>query len=168
MKKIIYLFAILILLGAYACKTNEANYRDAYEKAKEKKTETVDSLPTAMLRQSDLPRLMKIGNDSVPVRTFPITRKIDAGSEDGIKKFCVVVGKFRQIFNASSMSKRLAEDGYTYACVVHDRDNYYYVIASSTDIPTEVTPQLDRVRNDKSIVLHSPFPYILRPAHLAR
>ena len=40
MKKIIYLFAFLILLGAYACKTNEANYLDDYEKAIDMNNET--------------------------------------------------------------------------------------------------------------------------------
>ncbi len=168
MKKILIIISVALLMGAYACKTNEANYRDAYMKAKEKQTETGDSLTTAMLRQSDQPRMMKIGTDSVPVRTFAITRTVDAGSAEGIKKYCIVTGKFRQIFNATSMSKRLAESGYPEACVIHDRQNYYYVIACATDVATEVAPLLQRVAQDKSIVLQPPFPYVLRPAHLVR
>lgn len=168
MRKLIFIFATLLVLGAYSCRTNEANYRAAYEKAREKQTETGDSLTTAMLRNSDLPRMTRVGNDSVPLRTFAIGSKIDAGSDDGVARYCVVVGRFRQIFNASQMCKRLADDGYPQACVVHDRQNYYYVIAGSTSVPTEVLPLLNRISGDKSLVLNAPYPYILRPAHLAR
>ena len=168
MKKLLFIIAAALLLGAYACKTNEANYRDAYEKAKEKQTDTGDSLTTAMLRQSDQPKMTLIGGDTLPARTFAIAAKVDAGSEEGVKKYCVVVGKFRQIFNASSMCSRLQETGYPDACVVHDRQKYYFVIASSTNVAAEVALLMQAVIADKSIVLQQPFPYILRPAHLVR
>lgn len=172
MKKIIYLLSGLTLLTVASCRTTEANYRSAYEKAREKQTETGDSLTTAMLRKSQDPQTLTFTeNDkqvALPVLTVPVTRKVDAGSQDGLQRYCVCVGKFKQIFNAKSMCERLESAGYPVACVTHDRQNYYYVVATSSNSPSEALQLLNKVNSDKSLSLHTPFPYILRPAHLIR
>lgn len=172
MKRLHYLIlAIAVLtISMGACKTNEANYRDAYEKAMAKQTDTGDSLTTAQLRQSQNPRMQLIAGspDTLPVMTFAITKKADAGSDEGVKKFCIVVGRFKQIFNARSMCERLATSGYPDACVVHDRMNYYYVIATSTNQPEQIKSLLNKCAKDSTLVLRPPFPYVLRPAHLVR
>lgn len=172
MKKIFFILGILALLGAVSCKTTEANYRAAYEKVMEKQTETGDSLTTAMLRKSQEPSTITFNENGkqypLPVLTVPVNRKVDAGQQDGLRLYCVTVGRFKQVFNAKSMCERLVGDGYAEACVVHDRQNYYYVVASSAASPAAATEQLEAVRADKRLSLRAPFPYILRPAHLVR
>lgn len=166
MKKIIFSAAVaLLLLGA--CKTNENNYRDAYLKAKDKQTETGDSLTTAALRQSDLPKDMTIDGVTLPVMTFPVTlAEKQTGAE--MRRYFVVVGRFRQIFNARSMSERLATEGYAESFVLRNRKEEYFVVAAAANTPQEAHEILTRLRADKNVVLRAPYPYVLRPAHLVR
>ena len=172
MKKSVYLMVAMIMCGMISCKTTEANYRAAYEKAREKQTETGDSLTTAMLRKSQDPQTMTFNeNDkhyALPVLTIPVVRTVDAGAQDGLRRYCVCVGRFKQVFNAKSMCERLMADGYSEACVVHDRQNNYYVLAASSDSPSEASELLIKVNGDKNLSLREPYPYILRPSHLVR
>ncbi|MCM1293136.1 MAG: hypothetical protein NC230_06130 [Bacteroides sp.] len=168
MKKLMILLSAMTLFTMFGCRTNESNYRQAYEKAREKATETGDSATTAMLRQSQLPTMMTIRNVELPVMTIPISSKIDAGCSDCMKKYCIVVARFKQLFNSKSMCERLITDGYTDAFVVHDRQANYYVIAMSTENPTEAAEMLKQISSDSRISLRSPYPFVLRPAHLVR
>ncbi len=167
MKKVLFIIAIAFLT-VIGCKPTEENYRAAYEKAREKQSETGDSLTTAQFRQSQQPRLMSVGADTLPVMTFYIGRDADFGNKDSIRKYCVVVGRFKQVFNARSMAERLVAGGFNEAFVVHDAQGYYYVACNSTDLPDEAGRLLEKVKKDGSVVLHPPYPYILRPGHLVR
>lgn len=170
MNRLLYFVILLAVLAITlnACKTTEANYRDAYEKAMAKQTDTGDSLTTSQLRQAQSPRLQMIAGDTLPVMTFAISKNVDGGSSEGIKKYCIVVGRFKQVFNARSMCERLAASGYPEACVVHDSMNYYFVIATSTNNPVEVKTMHSRCTEDSALVLRDPYPYVLRPTHLIR
>lgn len=169
MKKLLLMLAVAVVALA-GCKTNEANYRAAYEKAKEKRTETGDSTITAKLRNELTPKDMAFEGVTLPVRTEPlraIAPENDAPVPE-LKRYCVVVAQFRQMFNARSMRTRLAEAGYEGAIVVSNRQNDFYVCAATTAVPAEAAEVLSRLRQDKSIVFHEPFPYVLRPAQLVR
>lgn len=172
MKKIAYLLVITAAIGICSCRTTEANYRAAYEAAREKQTETGDSLTTAMLRQSQEPQMMSFNENgkryTFGVLTMPVAKKVDAGNAEGLRRFSVCVGRFKQVFNAKSLCERLVADGYAEACVVHDRQNYYYVIATSTTSPAQAQELLDQVKSDKRLSFQKSFPYILRPSHLVR
>mgnify|MGYP001027885617 CR=1 FL=1 len=155
------------LLGA--CKTNEANYRAAYEQAKDKNTDTGDSLSTQGLRDFNRPKAMVIGGDTLMVRTERVVVSKDAGvAEAALKKYCVVVAQFRQIFNARSMCQRLIDGGYPGAFVVNNREGQYYVVASATDSSSEAAAMIRDITADKSVVLREPYPYVLRPGQLVR
>lgn len=164
---LIILLATVILTG---CKTSEKNYRAAYEVAKQKMNESaVDSTVLARISQAELPKETVVDGDTLPMRTFPIGYAKDGGaSKEVVKRYNVVVGQFRQIFNAKAMRERLVSSGYPGAFVLNDRDQNYYVVAASCSTPAEAGQQLERVRKDNSISLKAPLPWILRPAHLAR
>ena len=83
-------------------------------------------------------------------------------------RYGVVVGKFKQIFNARSMRERLAANGYPEAIVVYNGSQEYFVVACSTSVPAEAATLLDKVRADTSLTLRDPYPYILRPAMYIR
>ncbi len=169
MKKLI--LALLIIASVMtACKTTEANYRAAYEIAKEKHTETGDSLTTQQLRNSLQPRAMAIGSDTLMVRTETVitVANVDKGTSPTLKKYCVVVAKFRQIFNARSMRQRLADNGYSEAVVLRNNQSDYYVAAGVFDASSDATALIERLKSDKSVVLRAPYPYTLRPTQLHR
>lgn len=169
MKKLLLMLAAVIVALA-GCKTNEANYRAAYEKAKEKRTETGDSTITSKLRSELTPKDMVIDGVTLPVRTEPL-RAISPEKDAPVpvlKRYCVVVAQFRQMFNARSLRTRLAESGYEGAVVVANRQDDYYVCAATTAVPAEAAEVLRRLGEEKSIAIHEPFPYVLRPAQLVR
>lgn len=168
MKKILIIMSVVMLITS-ACKTNENNYRAAYEKAKERRTETGDSATTAAFRDSQMPKEMTFDGVTLPVMTFPATIYKEKGVEaPQMYRYCVVTGRFRQIFNASSMCERLRGFGYDGAFVLQDRDKNYYVVAGTTAEPAEASALIERLKKDESVVVRSPFPYVVRPAHLVR
>lgn len=169
MKKIILLAATaFILLGMWSCKTTEANYRAAYRIAKEKQLDGGDSTVTAGLKSELIPRNMRIDGVTLPVRTEPvITSKGGGADASSLQLYNVAVASFKQFFNAQSMRKRLADLGYS-SFVVQNRNVTYYVVAASTRSVDEAALLLEKVKGEKQIVLHAPFPYILRAGQLIR
>lgn len=165
--KIATVFLMVYLLAA--CKTTEENYRAAYEKAKEKQTENYDSLTNVALKTSQEPRMMKIEGVALPVLTIPV-RVVKSPTDDfsELRKYCVAVGKFKQIFNARSMCTRLKENGFAQPQVVVDRLGDNYVICGSSNSPVEASEILESAKSTDAIVPKAPFPYILRPAQLVR
>lgn len=154
--------------GMYSCKTTEANYRAAYQIAKDKQTDGGDSLVTAGLRNEQLPRTMTFDSIQLPVRTEPVIVTPDRGFDAShLKVYNVVAAQFKQLFNANSFCGRLREDGFD-AFLVHNRDRTYYVVTLSTRSPREVAEGLARLRATDAVRLQAPFPYVLRAAQLVR
>lgn len=169
MKRIVYILAGFLVLFIVGCSTTEANYRAAYEKAKEKQLDTGDSITTQALKNEATPKNMRFGEITLPVRTEPIgITKDGGGKNEYLCLYNVVAGSFRQKFNAVSMAQRLADDGYDMAFVVHNRMGIYYVVAGSVSTPAAALQLLDSVRADGRMLLKPPFPYVLRAAHLVR
>lgn len=170
MRKLFYAAAVLSLaVMMMACKTTEANYKAAYEIAKNKATDTGDSLTTCLLSDASRPKMMVISGDSLPVLTELVAiTKDDAPEGIHLHKYCVVSGRFAQIFNARQMRNRMVACGYSDAFLAHNRMNNYFVVVSATDNPSEAREVLDRLKSDTSIVLRPPFPYVLRPAQFVR
>lgn len=170
MKRILYPICALLLASFFACKTTEANYRSAYEAAKQKQL-TGDSLIDQGLLDQQRPKPMVFGADTLPTRTEYIGYTKNGGADTNrnvVKRYCIVVGKFKQTFNARSMRERLMAHGYHKALVLHNNMKDYYVIANTTPDPHMARLMLDSVLADTSLVLKAPFPYVLRPGHLVR
>ena len=159
------------LLSVSSCKTNENNYRQAYETAVAKNREAsgVDSTIYARIRNSARTSDLVVGSDSLPMRTEYVGYTENGGaSREMLKRYNVVVGQFKQVFNAREMRARLQANGYPEAFIIHTREPLYYVCTATCQSTEEAAAAFDKARNDKSIVLRPPVPFILRPAHLAR
>lgn len=170
MKKLLPPIAVMLLLCIGACKPTEANYRSAYEVARQKQL-TGDSLIDHGLLDQQRPKPMMFGTDTLPVRTEFIGYTKDGGADSDksvVKRYCIVVGKFKQTFNARSMRQRLIEHGYPHALVLHNNLKDYYVIANTSADPHIARLMLDSVKADTLFTLKPPYPYVLRPGHLAR
>ncbi|MCM1349545.1 MAG: hypothetical protein NC338_09055 [Firmicutes bacterium] len=170
MKKLVYAAIIAIIATMVACKPTEANYRSAYESAKQKQL-TGDSLIDQGLIDQQRPKPLIVGADTLPVRTEYIGYTKGGGADSDrsvVKRYCVVVGKFKQTFNARSMRQRLIDQGYDNALVLHNSLKDYYVIANTTPNAHTARLMLDSVLADTTLRLKAPYPYILRPGHLVR
>ncbi len=163
--------ALTATLLTVSCKTSESNYRQAYETAVAKNREAsgVDSTIYARIRNSAQTSDLIAGSDTLPMRTEYVGYTENGGaSREMLKRYSVVVGQFKQKFNAREMRARLQANGYPDAFIIHTREPLYYVCTATCQTPQEAATALEKVKTDKSIVLRSPLPFILRPAHLAR
>lgn len=175
--KNIRLIVVLAVVAAFGlssltgCKTTEANYRQAYQTAVAQREESagIDSTIYARIRNSATTSSLIVDGDSLPVRTEYIGFTDGGGMDkERMKKYNVVVGQFKQVFNARQMRERLKAAGYGDAFIVHTREPLYYVAVSTSDSPEDIISEWKRVTSDKSIVLRAPMPFVLQPAHLAR
>lgn len=164
-KIVLLMFAVgLTGSGLFGCKTSEKNYREAYEKVMQKRNEGVDSAQAAAIELENSVPVSDAGDGvKLPMRSeFVMITPDGGGMRESLKVFSVVVGVFRQKFNAVSMRERLVENGYPGAFVVNTSGKEYFVIASSTDSASDAREMLDKVSADSSMVLRSPLPWVLR------
>lgn len=155
------------LLCLAACKPTEANYRAAYERAAVGRSDQADSTIYTKIRREFVPGQLTYGG-----RTFPTGSQFVAAAEGGgginesIKRYCVVAGQFKQIFNAKSMRERLVDAGYPGAFVAQTGEPYYFVVAGSSH---EIKPAIeifDQLQADTALHLREPAPFILLPAQI--
>ena len=167
-------YSILLIAGAMAalslgsCKPTETNYRQAYEAAAEQRREStgLDSTIYGRIRNSAVTSWLVVNGDSLPMRKEYIGYTDGGGSSrDNVKRYNVVVGQFRQVFNAKQMRQRLIDNGYDSAMIVHTREPLYYVVTSTASTPAATLEAWRKVNADKNLVLKSPLPFILSPAH---
>ena len=122
--------AAAVALMAGGCKTTEANYRSAYEKALEKRNEglSADEI-AAFAREEAIPRTVFRG-DSIPLRGAYV-KCVDGGVGGQVLPYSVAVATFRQKFNAESVFKRLQAAGFSRAALLIDKDEHYLVVATT-------------------------------------
>lgn len=158
-----FLFILLASLLVVACKTSEANYRGAYEKAiAARDSDEVDSSIYGGEQRKLHQTIVISGNDTVPVSIKPVSVLSEDGSQPiEMKAYSVVVGQFKQKFNAQSLCKRWRENGYPDAFVVQTAEPFYYIIAVTA--PTAISAQklLDQLSKNPPIVIREPAPFIL-------
>lgn len=169
-KPILILVAAL-LLGTCGCKTNEKNYKKAYDAAKAHAQERtgLDETIYAKVRKEAKQATLIVEGDSIPMQAEVIGYTLDGGmSQEGLQKYNVVVGRYKQLFNAQEMRRRLKEGHHPETFIIHTREPLYYVITKTTPSTIEARDEYHQVQADSSIVMRPPLPFILVPAHKAR
>lgn len=155
--------AVALTVGMGSCRTTEANYRAAYDKAMAGR----DSLDVegeiygSFRRQLNAAEIIA-GTDTIQVKV----QHVKVMEEDGtgpaeLRAYCVVAGQFKQRFNAMSLRDRLIGDGYAGAFVVETAEPYYYVVASAHDSAKEAADALAGIKEAAPIVMREPVPFIL-------
>ena len=163
--------ALAALLALGACKPNESAYKSAYESAIAKRDAEGGGEGTVYNRYREMakPSEIALGNDTLPVITEFIGFTENGGaSRETTGRYNVVVGRFKQGFNARQMRERLQANGYPEAFILHTREPLYYVATATCSTAQEALEQLRRVDADSSLVLRAPLPFVLQPAHMAR
>ena len=77
-------------------------------------------------------------------------------------RYNVIVATFKQKFNAMSVLDRLRDSGYDDGRLLIDRDQTYYVAASTTDTLARAVETLRQLQKSSPVAMKSPCPYILR------
>ncbi len=151
-----------------ACKTTEANYRAAYEKAVAGR-DSADALENTIYgrerRQVGFSYVATAQGDTVGVKK-QLVRITEGGGgiRENLKPYCVVVGQFKQKFNAVSMRDRLAieQGAMPGAFVVETAEPYYYVVGASFGSLADATACLRRYTDEQVLPFRSPLPFILQ------
>lgn len=168
LRYLISLISATIVLGIFSgCKTNEANYRAAYEAAKQKQEEDsgVSGTIYDRIRQESINSRLIVDGDSIPMSTVNVRLTANCQPETPLEQYGVAVAQFKQLFNAKAMMNRLRENGYSGAAIVENAEPLYYVIAASSANADSIPELYHKILNDKKIVTKSPFPWVLKPAH---
>lgn len=154
-----------VLLAFSSCKTTEANYRAAYETARQSQYTGIDSTVYAKIRQEAVPSTVTVGGDSIHMKTeFVIATGTKGQPTQQVMRYGVVTGQFKQVFNARAMLKRLTDHGYTGAYIVETREPLFYVIAKGSNDLDQAVKDLKEVGADKNIGLRAPMPWLLQSA----
>lgn len=156
---------MVAILFATSCKTNENNYRAAYEVAKERAKDGVDDETYARMQSESMPQKTVVNGHSMRVINVAVAVvKSDDNVTKNMNKYNVVVAKFRQLFNAKAMCGRLDEKGYN-PIILKDAEQSFYVVAASVENSDEASAILNKIAEDKSIVLKDPYPCVLVPTN---
>lgn len=168
MKPLFYsalILAAAALMGLSSCKTSEENYRQAYEKAIEGRNaeNALDSTIYGKARREIQRATAKAsdGSDIEVRRQLVKVTKDGGGIRENLHRYCVVVGQFKQHFNASSLRNRLVDAGYPGAFLVETSEPYYYVVLGSYDTISPAISSLEEFKGKNVIAMRSPLPFIL-------
>lgn len=158
-------FIILLLATVVSCKTSEANYRAAYERtvaSREEDDKELNTIYGGASRQPSQSYMMN-GTDTVNIFVKRVSPLVGEGDEKPeMKQLMLVVGQFKQKFNAQSLRDRVAANGYPGAFVVQTGEPYYYIVAETYDNIAQAAEALDKVRKKAPVVMKDPVPFILR------
>lgn len=168
MKIRLFIVSAIALFLFAACKTNEVNYRAAYEIAKQKSMDGVDAETYEKMQRESMPTKVVADGDTLRMMRASVNVAKYEGNEGvALKRYNVVVAQFKQIFNAKAMMGRLNNQGYN-AIVLQNPDPSYFVVAGSVDSKEEAVELMKVLTKDKSIVLRDPYPCILEPLLLVK
>ena len=160
------IIVLLSILTNTSCGTNEENYKNAYEKAKEHKTDTLGSTIYTRVREMSREENVMLGDELVKVTVEYVSAAKDAGfTNTQLKKYNVVVGQFKQIFHAKSMRNRMAAGGYEESIIVATSEPLYYVVALSSQSLSEVKNIADSIGLKSPVILKDGFPWLLRASN---
>ncbi len=157
---LVLLFVAAAVAGMTSCKSNEANYRAAYDRTVERQREMegVDEATFARIEAERTANTAVVGGDSVRMVVNRVNI-VDAATAD-LKPYGVVVGEYKQLFNARSFRDRLKKEGHQ-SYVVKDSESNYYVIAEGFDSPVEAADFMKDIPNRIKMKIPIPKPWIL-------
>lgn len=167
-QKIALLFIAVFVAAAVftSCKTSEANYRRAYEKAVAGRDSltAIENTIYGQHRRSTSTSIAIAGADTADMISARVAvTEGGGGIKENLKPYNVVVGQFKQLINAKSLRERLVDAGYPMAFVVQTAEPYYYIILASYSTRTEAVKACARVRADTKfpIALREGLPVVL-------
>ena len=142
--------------------SNEKNYREAYEKAAERRKTGIGAETYAKIEAERQRYTHLINGDSV--RMVYVNANVAIDSTDTAHDFNVVVATFSQRINAKSYRDRLREEcGFAGSYVLFGGpDKQYYVILEGFDDKESAAAMLRDLDKKVCLKILEPLPWILR------
>lgn len=163
MKKTLYivLLAIIASLTMTSCHSSEKNYREAYEKAMERRKTGIGAETYAKIEAERQRYTHVINGDSV--RMVYMNANVAIDSTDVPKPYNVIVATFTQRINAKSYRDRLREEcGFAGSYVLFGGpDKLYYVVLQGYDDRDSAAAMLRDLDKKVSMKILEPLPWIL-------
>ena len=164
MKKTLYivLLAIIASLTMTSCHSSEKNYREAYEKAMERRKTGIGAETYAKIEAERQRYTHVINGDSV--RMVYMNANVAIDSTDVPKPYNVIVATFTQRINAKSYRDRLREEcGFAGSYVLFGGpDKLYYVVLEGYDDRESAAAMLRDLDKKVAMKILEPLPWILR------
>ncbi|MBR1551858.1 MAG: SPOR domain-containing protein [Muribaculaceae bacterium] len=158
-----YLLTIALLAVLLsACHSNEANYKAAYDKAREKKTEVIDDEFAALIKAEKRRDLEVVNGDTV--RVVRAYTNVTDGQQSDALRYNVVVGQFKQLFNARTYRDRLKSEGGYPSVLLYgtvERDKKYFVVIKSFSELDVAAAFLKNLGRQSTVKILEPEPWIL-------
>lgn len=160
MKKILYLLIAMLAVVLPSCHSNEQNYREAYEKAVERRKTGIGAETYAKIEAERQRYTHVINGDSV--RMVYMNTNVAIDSTDQAKTYNVVVASFTQRINAKSYRDRLREEcGFPSYVLFGGPDKLYYVILQGFDDKESAAALLHDLNKKVKMKILEPLPWIL-------
>lgn len=151
----------LIAIVLTSCHSNEQNYREAYEKAVERRKTGIGAETYAKIEAERQRYTHVINGDSV--RMLYVNANVAIDTTVVAKRYNVVVASFTQRINAKSYSDRLREEcGFPSYVLFGGPDKLYYVILQGFDDQKEAAALLRDIDKKVKMKILEPMPWILR------
>lgn len=145
-----------------SCHSNEQNYREAYEKAIERRKTGINADTYAKIEAERQRFTHIINGDSV--RMVYVNADVAIDSTDTASEYNVVVATFSQRINARSYRDRLRQEcGLTGSYVLFGgKDRQYFVVAQGFDNKEDAAAMLHDLDSKMCIKVLEPLPWILK------
>ena len=145
-----------------ACHSSEKNYREAYEKAVERRKTGIGAEEYAKIEAERQRYTHVINGDSVRMVYMNVNVAID--STDTAHDYNVVVASFTQRINAKSYRDRLRQEcGLKGSYVLFGgTEKQYYVVAQGFDNSTDAAAMLHDLDKKVCLKILEPLPWILK------
>lgn len=161
--KHLVLYSVVLAAVMTGCRTNEANYRAAYEQAVAGRDDesAIDKTVYDKIRREAVTSTRIVDGDTVAIRRERVTL-VESEAGDRLQEAYVVVGQFKQLFNARSLCNRLKSNGYPEARLLSTREPLYYISISGGSID-EMTAMCVKYADAPVAPVKSPYPLVLQP-----
>ncbi len=161
MKRAFYLLALSAIVLLTACHSNEKNYREAYEKAVERRVSGYGAEAYAEIEAERQRNTTVINGDSV--RLVYVNANVAEDSADVAKTYNVVVASFTQRINAKSYRDRLRQEcGFPSYILYGGSEKLFYVVLQGFEDKEEAALLLRDIDRKVCLKVLEPKPWILR------
>lgn len=144
-----------------ACHSSEKNYREAYEKAMERRQTGVGAEEYAKIEAERQRYTHVINGDSV--RIVYVNANVAIDSTVVALPYNVVVASFTQRINAKSYCDRLREECHLPSYVLYGGpEKQYYIVAQGFETSGEAAAMLHDLDKRVCLKILEPLPWILR------
>lgn len=133
--------AISMVLAFGSCKPKQSAYKAAYEQAKEK--ETVQ--PEVEEEEEEIVVVSKPRTSNASVRQEKLTT-VQGEDPNGLKRYSVVIGSFKNKTNATALKARMADEGYN-PILAQNELGMLRVIVSSFDNKADAADSRDALKD---------------------